>query len=178
MPKQKIVVKDFVDDIRAGKSDEELMEGYGLDERGLRVAFKKLLRAGAINEAELEDRQKAGMIAGDFTERRRLPRNYILFSFPIYEAEDLTAEGFVNEISEQGLQVTGLQARVGQTKALLIRADEFADIYPFVFDVVCRWARREQPDGEPVLGFEITSISETGSEELRKLIRLLSFEGV
>lgn len=177
MSKQTIVVKDFVSDIRAGKTDDELMARYNLDERGLRIAFKKLIRVGAIQESELEERKTAGMIASDVTERHQAPIYYILFSFPIYEAGDLTKEGFVIEISEERLKVAGLSACVGEIKSLLIRADEFADIYPFVFDAVCRWSTADQAEGELIQGFEITNISDTGRQELRKLMRLLSFQG-
>ena len=81
-------------------------------------------------------------------------------------------EAWILDITEKGLQLTGLLAEVGQYRSLLIRADEFHDIFPFAFDALCKWVEYE--DGENGVGFEIVDISETGLNELRKLIRLLT----
>ncbi len=81
----------------------------------------------------------------------------------------------MNDISEKGLQVGGLEFTVGETKSLLIRADEFADIYPFVFDATCRWITKEESTDDFTAGLEITSISDRGLEELRNLLALLAY---
>ena len=82
-------------------------------------------------------------------------------------------EGWITDITEEGLQLTGMPAEVGQSRSLLIRADEFHDIFPFAFDAKCKWVHTDDVN-ETLVGFEIVDISETGLEELRKLIQLLT----
>jgi hypothetical protein len=176
MEKRQIAIRDFVADIRSGVSDQQLMLKYGLDAWGLRNALKKMLEIKAIRKEDLVAGKLRPPAATEIENRRQFPRNYILFSLPVYDAEDIQVEGFVNDINEQGLQVTGIPARKGDHKSLLIRADEFADIFPFVFDTVCRWTSAGSEDGEFVAGFDIRFISTRGLEELRKLVSMLAFE--
>ncbi len=176
MPKRTIVVKDFVFDLRSGKSDLELMERYQLDARGLENALKKMVEVQALQPDEVSGHLRTITERLDPPDRRNARRNYVFFSFPIYDAKNLEVEGFVNDISELGLQIVGIQAAVGESKGLLIRADEFADIYPFVFDARCKWVNPQDPYGDYVSGFEIISISRRGREELRNLIQMLSLD--
>ena len=175
MPKRRIVIRDFVRDVREGKTDYELMQSYDFDPLGLKNALAKMLEIKALLPSDLENRQPMPGSAEAMADRREFPRQYVLFSFPVYLADDLQSEGFVNDISERGLQVTGLEFAPGDTKSLLIRADEFAEIYPFVFDATCRWSKKEESDGQFISGLEITNISERGIEELRNLIGLLAY---
>jgi hypothetical protein len=174
--KRTIPIKDFVTDIRTGKTNDQLMEKYQIDAFGLRNTLDKMLQVKALRPDEVSDRMPSDSELPASPDRRQLPRRYVLFSFPVYLADDLSAEGLVNDITEKGLQLSGITAGVGETLSLLIRADEFADIYPFVFDATCRWCRHASESANPVAGFEITNISEVGLEELRKLIQVLAFE--
>jgi hypothetical protein len=176
MPKRTIPIRDFVKDIRSGKSDAELMQQYELDLWGLRNTLKKMLEIKALEPDDVRDRIPAFHDATGGDDRRMLKRRFVLFSFPIYVADDLEEEGLVNDITEHGLQVSGIKSTVGEAKSLLIRADEFADIYPFVFEATCRWVNPEDERGEYASGFEITHISDGGLDELRKLIQMLAFE--
>ncbi len=51
-----IHAKAFVQDFRLGATDAELMAKYRISPSGLRSAFRKLLRAGALKREELEFR--------------------------------------------------------------------------------------------------------------------------
>jgi hypothetical protein len=176
MPKRTIVIKNFVRDFESGKTNEELMQNYELDLWGLRNTLKKMMEIKALALEDVRDRIPSFHGVSDGDDRRSLQRRFVLFSFPVYEADDLAEEGLVNDISEKGLQVSGIRSGVGEAKSLLIRADEFADIYPFVFEATCRWINPVDERGECAAGFEITNISEGGLEELRKLIKMLAFE--
>jgi hypothetical protein len=176
MPKRTIPIKTFVRDIRSGKTNSELMAEYAVDEWGLRNAFKKMIEIKAVRLEELEPRMPSPPEARTPEERRELPRRYVLFSFPVYSADDLDTEGLVNDITEKGLQITGIRASVGETKNLLIRADEFADIFPFVFEATCRWVEAPDDPTECRAGFAIGNISDGSMAELRKLIQSLAFE--
>jgi hypothetical protein len=176
MPKRTIVIKDFIRGFKSGKTNDELMQHYELDLWGLRNALKKLVEIKALTLDEVRDRLPSFHELSDGDDRRLLKRRFVLFSFPVYVADDLAEEGLVNDITEKGLQVSGIKVDVGESKSLLIRADEFADIYPFVFEATCRWINPKNERGEYAAGFEITHISEGGLEELRKLIQMLAFE--
>jgi hypothetical protein len=90
--------------------------------------------------------------------------------------ENLLNKGTVVDISETGLQVSGIPTNVGDTKNLLVQADYFLDVYPFVFEGKCKWTSKAE-DGNLLSGFEITSITEGELEELRKITNLLALSG-
>lgn len=52
-PKRKVSAKRFVEDFRAGKTDEELMEIYGLDRKNLNRLFKKLITKELLDATEV-----------------------------------------------------------------------------------------------------------------------------
>jgi hypothetical protein len=56
MEKRKITAREILKDIRAGLSDQDLMEKYTLSAQGLQSVFHKLVTAGAITQVELDDR--------------------------------------------------------------------------------------------------------------------------
>ncbi len=58
MGKRKPIInaKEAAEGIRAGMSDEDLMEKYDISAKGLESLFKKLVRAGFIEQAELNQR--------------------------------------------------------------------------------------------------------------------------
>lgn len=57
--KKTISAKEVVADIKAGMSNEQLMAKYGLSARGLQTLFDKLLKAGLITQAVLDQRRVA-----------------------------------------------------------------------------------------------------------------------
>jgi hypothetical protein len=56
MDKRKITAKDMLRDIRSGLSDQDLMEKHTLSAQGLQSVFHKLVTAGVVTQAELDDR--------------------------------------------------------------------------------------------------------------------------
>jgi len=80
------------------------------------------------------------------------------------------------DISETGLQISGIPTRFGDTKEFLVQADYFADVLPFVIEARCQWASKAE-SGRLFSGFEITSISKQAFEELKKLTRALTLGG-
>lgn len=171
--KRKIKAKEIVVDIKSGMSDEDLMEKYNVSEKGLKSIFQKLIDAGSIEQSQLEERIPPDRLKTYGEKPRDLHRNYVFVKLPIYELENLLHEGQVVDITEGGLQILGIEAKVGEKKGFLIQADYFADVFPFSFEAECKWATQEK-DGRWRAGFKILSISDTGLEELRKLIRMLS----
>ncbi len=60
MEKRKITAREMLKDIRAGLSDQDLMEKYSLSAQGLQSVFAKLVQAGAVTQTELDDRISFG----------------------------------------------------------------------------------------------------------------------
>ncbi len=64
-PGRVIKPHDFLEDVRLGLTDEELMEKYRVSAEGLRSAFRKLIAMGSIDKEELEFRSVAYIEAVD-----------------------------------------------------------------------------------------------------------------
>ncbi len=175
MAKQKIRAALIIDDIRSGRTDIELMDKYGMTAVALRGVFSKLVKASAITQAEIDGRIASFSETVQIDKLSITPRNYIFFTIPIYDANDIATEGVVTDISDEGLQIAGIPVAIGETKPFLIRSDEFADVFPFVFEATCRWINPRGSDDDFSAGFEITSISAGGLQELEKLIEFLTF---
>ena len=105
---------------------------------------------------------------------RRIPRSYPVVQLPIYDVDDPTVEGRVQDLSEKGVQVSGILTEVDQRKTFFIQANEFAAGNRFSFEAECRWVRPSSDDDSCVSGFEITGISDKDLEELRAAIEFLA----
>ncbi len=173
--KRTIRAKDIVNDIRARMTDSEIMSKYSLSAKGLDSIFQKLVEARAVKKEELFSRIVGCVDTVNLENERCFLRSYPAFPLPIYETDNVHVEGTIRDISERGIQVSGIEAQVNETKEFLVRADEFQDIYPFVIKAQCRWVHRDGNQAEYVAGFEITEITEEALRQLRTILRTLSF---
>ena len=110
----------------------------------------------------------------DYKDKRQVPRCYPVVELPIYDVDDPTVEGLVWDISEKGVQLSGIEARVNQRKTFFIQANDFGSFSPFSFEAECRWVTTEPESGQCLCGFEILGISDKDMDELRKVIDLLA----
>jgi uncharacterized protein (DUF433 family) len=167
-----IVIPKIVNDLQAGMSELALMEKYDLSAAALRHAFDKLLKRGAIASdllahlsPEADDTAK---IVGTRTHERRYP----VLSLRVCQVDDRIGAGFVRDISESGVGISGLLASEGDVKDLLFRADDFLEVKPFIFRATCRWFKIQSPTARPLSGFEIIDIWEKSSRNLHDFIQL------
>jgi hypothetical protein len=172
--KRQINGRDFVNDIRTGLSDTELMQKYGLSARGLQSIFGKLIDAKAIDPAEIYERSAFGDSTVDVEVIHLSLRGHPSFTPSIYEAVNPEVIGTVRKITEKQLEVVGIEAGFDETKTLIIMIGRHMKVEPVFLKAKCRWCRKEPPGGQHVAGFEITSISEDNLRELKKLIRIVS----
>ncbi len=168
--KRTIKASDVIRDVRGGMSDAELTAKYQVTEAKLAEILDKLTAARLLAPLGTEEAESVSPPVQDPQERRRAPRCHTVVPLPVYDLDDLLSEGCVTEITEDGLQASGLDVKKGDGRSLLIRPDEFADVYPFLVDVECRWTRQDEDDGL-VAGFSITHITVESAEELQKLLR-------
>ncbi|MEJ2717476.1 MAG: PilZ domain-containing protein [Deltaproteobacteria bacterium] len=172
--KRKIKAREFVYDLRLGMSNEELAEKYRLSSTGLRKMLRKLVDGRFVGEEEVVSRieriEEPVTRARGLHERERISGS----RFPIYDLYDMGAEYYVENISETGLQVLGINVNIGERRTFVVQGYAFDDIASFSFDAECRWVKSESRDGLSRAGFEITDISEDGLRGLRALLSKLS----
>lgn len=105
---------------------------------------------------------------------RVTPRGYLNFALTVYDTEVPQAKAQVHDITEQGVGVAGLEAKIDEVRTLEIMPDEVFELEPITFEARCRWGKTEGTSGRYFAGFEITNISEASLHRLRDLIRLLT----
>ncbi|MEW6111245.1 MAG: PilZ domain-containing protein [Thermodesulfobacteriota bacterium] len=106
--------------------------------------------------------------------RRRFSRKYMLFKIPAYDAQSRRFLGLVQDISEKGVQLFGVEVGVNARRTLIIQASDYIKGAPLQFEAQCRWTRKESTQGYYVSGFEITSIGEESRRNLGRLIEFLT----
>ena len=167
--------EDFVKDIRSGMSDSDLMKKHALSSDGLRRIFQTLIEANAITAEELYGTSPLAQDTVFVENPQELPRHYLAMAVDIYESKRPEIRGMVSNVTEKGIEITGMSARIGETKTLVIPTGDFMEADPIKFEAKCRWAREEKETGEWLAGFEITKISKKCTDDVRRLIRSLPF---
>jgi hypothetical protein len=173
--KRRIPANELANDIRMGMSNAEVMKKYRLSQVGLASVFRKLVQAGVMEKSELQRRMEPGDDTADLDQMRNLARCYPVVTLPVIDLTDLRREGYVRDLTEKGLQVAGIHAKVDETKSLLIQADALSNVLPFTLEARCKWVKEGNTEDLSVSGFEITSLSETNRELLKKTIELFAF---
>jgi hypothetical protein len=171
---QRAEIDEFVNDLRSGLTDYELMEKYGLSARGLRRAIEKLIDADIVKISEVYHRPVFYDDSFDSDSRRQYPRHYLALLLPICDAENPEAKGWLTDVTERGIGIMGIRASVGEKKAFVLQPGKFSEVDEIRFEAVCHWAEGDDPDASPVAGFEISRISDRDLKELKKFIRVIS----
>src|SRR5208283_758419 len=119
----------------------------------LQSAFKKLLNAKALRTSEVFGRVSLEDDTVAIASTRLLPRDELEFPVPIYllEGTQPTVRGVIKDITEKGLKVSGIEAKVDDVMMFAIPSDKFSQVEPFAFRAKCRWV-----DGDGCSGFQIT----------------------
>jgi len=176
-PTRKINAKEILKDIRSGISDEDLMAKFKLRKTGLAVVFNKLVEAGVITDAEIQQRSPTrGVKEFMPAEFRHLPRTDLDFPLPIHDRSDPEVVGVVNDMSDNGVGIRGISAEVGEVKQFIIPADELFQIAPVEFNALCRWMSKDPADGTYLGGFEIVDLLSGSIGDLQVLIHNLTLE--
>jgi len=175
MAKRKIDASRIVADLEAGMGDIPVMEKYQISPSELMSILEKLKDADITSKAQIPQRIKALRPKVEAEQNRGRPRNYLLYELPIYETYSAEVAGTVIDITENGVQVAGIEATVDETRNFLIDSTETVTVRtPLMFEAQCRWTREEGPEGLPEAGFEITNIAPECLKELRRLIERLA----
>jgi hypothetical protein len=168
--KIKIAAHDILRDIRKGVSYTEILKTYSLSERAFLWVCSELVKSGLLSVEDVPEEIVSGDTNSKTAHARSTDRYELTYKLPVYRAREPKLVGAVQDISEQGIRVSGIRAKVGQRVTLVIPKDEFGEFATLSFKATCRWLRKGM-DGKPVLGFEIDHISVRDLEELRFLMK-------
>lgn len=103
-------------------------------------------------------------------------REYLDRFLSVYEANSPEKRGKVHNISEHGLGLIGVRARVNEIKTFVIESSEADESEPCRLEAVCRWVKPEASDDEQDSGFEIVGISQESWKKLMELVPSLNIE--
>ena len=174
MNKRIIKARDIVKDIRSGMTDTELMEKYELSAKGLESAFTKLVNSGTMTVGEGYGQRLSGQDTVIIDDVRELPRHFLSITVPIYEPTHENHKGKIREVTEKGIGITGIQARIGEVKSFVIACSPFLDVDSIWLEAECIWMEAGKKREDWYGGFQITKISPEHLKNLRELIHLLS----
>ncbi len=169
----KIRASEVIPDIRASMSDADLMKKYGLSINGLKSLYEQLAAKGILDPRESSDRGNGHGELVSLEDPRRSLRQVLEFPVAIRDQKNPDIEGRILDISTSGLKLSGISARVGETRSLEIPADNQYVPEPIEFDAACRW-REEQNDSRPAIaGFTIVNIDPLHLERLIEALEWL-----
>jgi hypothetical protein len=172
--KIKINIKKFIRDIRSGATEYDIMNKYELTSQGIQRAFTKLIKAGAISYEELCKSTTKYQDTCEVINDRDQPRNSAIFEIPIIDVRDRDNFGWIIDVTEQGLQVFGLETQFGNKMKLLIFPEGLEDLTPFTLEAECQWTNEQIGETSMSAGFLITNISKEGMEHLKSLIDFMT----
>lgn len=170
--KQVVKIEEIVEDIRFGLTRDQLIQKYGFTPNGLRLVSMKLIGSGKIAWQEVYDRLCSSMEAP--RQMRQTERFLLQFDCSIFDQNDPETRGRIHDITEKGLKISGITARTGEMKTLVVPEEPFGEFASFTFNAQCRWSTPD-PQGLIVSGFEIAHISMGSLRELKLLIHLAQF---
>ena len=137
-PKPVINAKDIINDIRSGMDDAQLMRKYKLTSKGLQSAFTKLVnnRLMTIDEVYRQRRSddQDTVIIDDMT---LIEKHFLTVTAPVREAGKPEIQGRLQEITERGLTISGIESRIGEVKSFVVPCQEFLKIREIVFEAKC-----------------------------------------
>ena len=178
-----INAKEFVQNMRSGTDNKQLMRKYGLSREELYMILTKLLVAKAINPSELVAQLLVDFKPGEEDDRMVMPqdqrtitRYYLDYPLAIQEAAHPDNKGVIINITEEGVGLKGIKAERGSRMTFVIPAYGFQQFKTIMFQAVCRWVKKSEGDGEYISGFKIVERTEKNMIEFQKLIDVVALK--
>lgn len=167
-------LRGVIDDILAGLGDVVIMEKYGLSPSEFMEVLEKVRTAKGVDPTELEHRINAIQYDGVRRQERRAPRNYMMFATHVYDSNDPGICGVINDMTEKGLQITGIQSYEGEIRSFFVVGSDVIFIEkPLQFEAQCKWTGKDDESGEFVAGFQITKMTPSTLRGIRRLVNKL-----
>jgi len=96
------------------------------------------------------------------------------FSVPVYEPGRPEIIGSLKDVTDKGIGVAGIEAKVGETKSLAIFSNESTEAAKIRFEAVCTRFERQSPKAIPFARFRIREISEESVQRFGELLQDLA----
>ena len=169
--RRRISARQVVEDIRSGTAVMELLTKYKLTSNELRKLLDKLLHSRLLDQRELDSWSTLNHEITVIRGVRQDARLTIDFPLRVQDCDHPYKQGIVRDLSRRGIGVLGINARVGETRTLVVRLNGIADCSSVKFEAKCRWVIQMEAEGQECLaGFEITGIDSAALKELRKVL--------
>lgn len=165
----------ILDDIGVGMTDTELMEKYQLRPAGLCRVMEDLLASRGVGSQDLQISPLRANGGTKRTESRNASRNFPVVLVSACEAGQGDTAYQLNDITHEGVGISGITAHIGEIKTIVVLGDEFGLVDPFEFQAECRWTGTQEPHGDPCAGFRITKISDQDYGFLEEFIGHYTF---
>jgi uncharacterized protein (DUF433 family) len=172
---QQLDATDIGTDVRSGMTDSELMKKYDLSPEGLQFVLQTLKDTEVVTVQELYATSRSAHDTVLVENMSESPGHYLAIAVDIYELKHPEIKVTLSNLTEKGLAMTGITARIGETKTFVIPAGDFIEADPVLLEARCQSAEEERDTGEWLAQFEITRISEKCLNDLRRLIQSLPF---
>jgi hypothetical protein len=170
--RRKISARQVVEDIRSGTAVMDLLQKYKLTSGELRRLVDKLLHSRLLDQRELESWSTLNHEITVIRGVRQDSRITIDFPLRVQDCGHPYKQGIVRDLSQKGIGVLGIKARVGETRTLVVRLNGIGDCCAVKFEAKCRWVIQTEAEGQECLaGFEITGIDNAALNKLRKVLR-------
>lgn len=166
--KRQIKSSELLLDIRNGLTNAGLMEKYGVSAQGLLHVFRMLVEAQLAQKGELNGRMNEQIRQS----RRCYP---VISTMYVMDVENPASRGYVQDLSEQAVQVIDMPVSVGDTRSLQLHSTTFQGDFGCLVEARCVQVDTEPQTGRPIANLEITRITEKSLERLRVLIQSTTF---
>jgi hypothetical protein len=171
----RIRARDLAADVRSGLNDFDLIDKYSLSLRNLNAALRRLVEAGILREPEILERSGGIDSATEGHRTRQKPRAKIPFGLPVQDISAPHVNTVVRDLTEEGFRVAGIRTSVGEVRDFLILADVVESLSPILVQAKCLWTYRHRKRRKyRVAGFQITDISPSDLETLRKIVKVVA----
>jgi hypothetical protein len=172
--KGEIRKQDFLNDLRSGMADRELMKKYRLTPRGLGTLFRNLVNAELISFNELVRRSGGQLNLPELIAEFRIrSRKQLEFLIPISDYAEPENTGLVYDISDDGVGTRGLKAKVHEIRTFVIPTDDYFRSEPIMFQGICRWIEEKDNRWDSAAGFRVVKLLRGSLKELQDIIRAL-----
>lgn len=167
--------QDFLNDLRSGLTDRELMEKYMLTPRGMGTLFRNLVNADLISFSELLRRSGSQLNLPELIAEFRIrSRKQLEFLIPISDYHNPENTGLVYDISDDGVGARGLRVKAHELKTFIIPTDDYFRADPIIFQGLCRWVDEKDDRWESAAGFKVVKVTRGSLKGLQEIIRNLN----
>jgi hypothetical protein len=173
--------KEIIEDLRAGMTNDELMEKHRLSRTELRDLFEQLANSGTLQKKDgayvIPNWQipRRHLIWTDQIAGHGIKRRYVVVSTLVYDAFEPEVKGQLAEVAGHRILTKGIGCTLHQPATLVVQSEYFRLGKPLVFDAKCDWVRPLQ-SGEPSTAeFTITNMADCVQQEFLEFIELLTF---